>query len=68
MTWIVDVRGKVHTWSVAVSDDQAKAMQEDGFTVYEAVNTIPAWVVNLGLTSAWCRLQDLWNWPSRWGR
>ena len=65
MNWMVEVRGQRDAWHVIVSEDQAKAMQADGFTAYEAVNTIPAWIENAGLTWFWCRAQDMWNFPSR---
>lgn len=64
----VTVRGKMSEWSVRVPPEQAAAMREDGFEVHEIVNTIPEWVVNVGLQRIWCAAQDIWNWPSTWGR
>jgi hypothetical protein len=64
----VVVRGRASEWAVYVEQEQAEAMREDGFEVQEIVNTIPAWAVDLGLTRIWGAVQDLWDWPSRWGR
>lgn len=36
--------------------------RSEGFEIYEVCNTVPAWAVSFGLTRAWCRVQDLWQW------
>jgi hypothetical protein len=68
-TYTVIVRGKSHEWGFRVKCTEADAAdwRADGFDVYEEVNTIPFWVP-APLIPLWCRAQDLWNWPSTWGR
>lgn len=66
--WFVVMRGERHEWIMVIGEAQAKGMMEDGIPVFEIANTVPVWAANLGLTRLWCRLEDLWNWPSRWGR
>lgn len=64
----VMVRGKTSEWGVTVGQEQAEDMREDGFEVYEIVNTIPAWVADLGLARLWAAMEDLWRLPERIGR
>lgn len=40
--------------------------REDGLDVVEVCNTIPVWVVNLGLTKVWVVLQDVFNFNFPW--
>ncbi len=40
--------------------------RSEGFEVYEVENTIPEWVVTLGLERVWCRAQDAWQWLRLW--
>ena len=61
--YAVYVRGRERHWKIPVLLDE-KHIQEyldDGLVVDEIVNTIPVWVVDLGLTRAWCFLQDIFN-------
>lgn len=65
MHYTVTVRGRSKEWACVVSEEQAKAMEEDGFEVVLIENSIPAWVVDLGLAHIWIAAEDLWNWPAR---
>ena len=68
-TYLVTVRGKQHEWGFKAQGNEAdKAEWEaDGFEVWEVANTVPFWVP-APLMPLWCRLQDIWNLPSTWGR
>lgn len=59
----IDVRGKCHEWSVKCDMSQAQidAMRDDGIELFEVVNSIPMWVVELGLVRPWCFFQDVFN-------
>ncbi len=54
------IKGKEHTWSfdVYVDSRYVEEWREDGIDIEEIVNTIPVWIVDLGLTRAWCFFQD----------
>jgi hypothetical protein len=64
--WIVTVRGRQHEWGFPMrgTDNDAAEWRADGFDVSETVNVIPGWVP-APLVGWWCRVQDVWNWPSR---
>lgn len=66
----VQVRGKQHTWEFTVSakPEHAQDWEDDGLIVSEVVNTIPEWVVDLGLLKLWVAGQDflLFRWKSLW--
>jgi hypothetical protein len=59
----VDVRGKQLEWSVTwnASQEQIDAMRADGIDIWMPENSIPAWVVDIGLLRPWCFFQDIWN-------
>lgn len=38
----------------------------DGLEIDLIENTIPMWVVDAGLTRAWCFVQDVWNFKNPW--
>lgn len=38
----------------------------EGFEIEEVLNTIPVWVVDLGIARIWCRAQDAWKWLRLW--
>lgn len=63
----VEIRGKASHWGVnwQASEAQNEAMRADGIEVGVVENIIPGWVADMGLTRAFCALQDLWNlkWP-----
>lgn len=66
----VVVRGNWKTWSFDVSaePEHVEQWREDGLEVDEVLNTIPVWVAKMGLTRAWCFLQDLWHLRFSWSR
>ena len=56
----ITVRGKRNEWVFRFRGNK-KYLNEwraDWLVVDEAVNSIPTWVVDLGLTKPWCWLQD----------
>ena len=59
----VTIRGKKSTWNVNgfMPDEQIEAMREDGIELSEVINTIPVWVVEIGLLRPWCFLEDILN-------
>jgi hypothetical protein len=63
MRCIVDVRGRKSEWGIPtdISREVIEDMRADGLNIIVPENSIPLWVVELGLTRAWCFLQDLWN-------
>jgi hypothetical protein len=60
---IVMVDGKRESYVFRFKGDPAslEEWRADGLKVYVLERSIPAWVVDLGLTSLWCRLQDVWK-------
>lgn len=59
----VEIRGRRSMWGINwhATPEQIAAMRADGIEVYEIENTIPTSIAGMGLTRAWCFLQDLWN-------
>lgn len=70
MTATISVRGKNHEWAVDwhASQAQIDGMIEDGLDVGIIHNTIPAWVVDVGLTRPWCFVQDAFNFRNPFGK
>lgn len=64
MKYVIHVRGKRHEWGITIPERMVDDLRDDGFEVMEVVNTVPMWVVDLGLTRVWCWCQDVWNLPS----
>jgi hypothetical protein len=64
----ITVKGKTKTWCFNfLADTKYLAEWEaDGLEVYEVMNSIPDWAVDLGLTKPWVRVQDLWRWLRLW--
>ena len=66
---VVTVRGSRFKWSFQFYGDPRNIPEwdADGLEVYEVVNIIPAWVVNLGLIKPWWFFQNVFNfrWPWR---
>lgn len=66
----IEVRGTLNRWDFHFYGDPRYLAdwRADGLNVNVVVNTIPVWVVEIGLTRAWCILQDIvrgaW-WPGR---
>ena len=61
--YAVEVRGKTTEWSFSFWGDPefVKDWEEDGLTINEIVNTIPDWIVAIGLIGPWCFFQDIFN-------
>lgn len=59
----LEIRGYRHLWGIDVMADPKHVAdwQADGLNVTETLNTIPEWVVDLGLVRMWCLFQDLFN-------
>ena len=68
MKYMIDVRGRQHTWGVYLKESQVADMEADGFEVIRIENSIPLWAVELGLTRVWVFVQDVWDLPSRISR
>ena len=64
----VEVRGKSKTWCFNFYGD-TRHLDEwrlDGLEVHVVENSIPAWVVGIGMTKPWCFLQDIFNFKNPW--
>jgi len=59
----IEIKGKHKSWSFPFYGDSKylNEWREDGLKIDEIVNTIPEWVVDLGLTKVWCFFQDIFN-------
>lgn len=57
----ITVQGQRKTWSFCFDGDlrHLDEWRADGLEIDEVVNTIPAWVVGMGLTRPWCFVQDI---------
>lgn len=67
---VIHTRGRSKSWSFEFMGDP-KYIEEwnaDGLEVREVVNTIPAWIVDLGLVRPWCFLQDVFNFKNPWSK
>jgi hypothetical protein len=67
----IEVRGKRSSWCVnwQASRQQIEAMRADGIDVGIVANSIPEWVVDIGLARPWCFFQDIWNLKNPfWGK
>lgn len=64
----VTVRGKAHEWSFTFTGhpEHLQDWLDDGLEVYEVLNCVPAWAVNLGLLRPWVAMQDAWRWLRLW--
>lgn len=64
----VTVRGSLKTWSFNFYGDpkHLNEWRTDGLEIGEIENVIPVWVVTLGLTRAWCFVQDVFNFKNPW--
>lgn len=59
----IEVRGKRSSWEVCwdASQSQIDAMREDGIEVDLIENSMPMWIVDIGMARVWCFFQDIWN-------
>lgn len=64
----ITVKGNQKTWSFNFYADPKylKEWREDGLEIDEIVNTIPEFVVNIGLTKVWVFFQDILNFKNPW--
>lgn len=62
------IRGERREWSITVwaEPEWVEDWREDDLALYEVINTIPEWVVTMGLARVWCFFQDLFNFRNRW--
>jgi len=62
------VRGKQHEWCFTVYGDPSSIgeWQADGLGIVVVENAIPVWIADLGLTRAWCFVQDVFNFKNPW--
>lgn len=66
MKYQVIVKDRERSWCLYFDNpDQARDMQADGFDISVVVNSIPEWVVDIGLLRPWCFVQDVLGWPLR---
>lgn len=62
--FVIDIKGRKNTWSVhfEATNEQVKAMLDDGIEISYSLGTVPMWLVNLdipSLTKSFFFLQDL---------
>ncbi len=59
----LEVKGAEKDWSFTFYDDPKyiNEWREDGLEVNEICNTIPEWIVDIGLSKPWIFIQDLFN-------
>ena len=64
----ITVLGSRKTWSFNFYGDPKylKEWRDDGLEIGEVQNVIPVWIVNIGLTRAWCFFQDVFNFKNPW--
>ena len=64
----ITVRGHSHQWSFEFFGDPRylDEWRADGLDIVQVENIVPAWVVDLGLTRAWCFAQDVFNFRNPW--
>lgn len=59
----IDIKGKDYEWSFNFYEDPKylKEWWADGLEVSTIINTIPVWVVDLGLMKPWMFFQNIFN-------
>lgn len=64
----VTVRGRQHTWCFNFYGDPSyiEEWRADGLEIDVIENVIPRWIADMGLTRAWCFVQDVWNFKNPW--
>ena len=67
-TALLKMSGRTSTFSVRaeMSWEQIKAMNDDDIEIGILENTAPEWVVDFGLLSVWCFIQDIWSFKNPW--
>lgn len=64
----VEIRGGDRSWSVDVTVEQGRAMEEDGVPVYWIYGSVPVGVADAGLVGPWLAFYRGFTWPSRFFR
>ena len=59
----ITVQGKNHKYSFNFYGypEHLETWRKEGLEIDMIENTIPVWIVDLGLTKIWCRIQDVFN-------
>ena len=59
----ITVKGDKHLWGFNcwLDPQYLDEWLEDGLEITEIHNTIPMWVVEMGMMKPWCFMQDLFN-------
>lgn len=59
----ITVQGKNHKYSFNFygNMDDVKTWRDEGLEIDVIENTVPVWIVNMGLTKIWCKMQDVFN-------
>jgi len=59
----IEVKGKEFHWSFNFYGDpkHLEHWRDDGLEINEIVNTIPEWIVDIGLMRPWMFFQDLFS-------
>lgn len=68
-TFSIEVIGKSgRTFSFNFDGDPQylQEWRDEGFVVHELLNSIPLWAQQIGLTHAWCAVQDAWRFMRLW--
>lgn len=65
---MIEVRGKSKSWLFHFDGDTSHLdeWRSDGLEINVIENSIPAWIVQLGVARVWCFLQDLFNFKNPW--
>ena len=63
----IEIRGDTKDWSFNFYGDPKyiEDWREDGLEINEIINTVPEWVVHLGMVKPWVFFQDLFNFKVR---
>lgn len=59
---VVKGRTKTYAFNFVGDPKHIPEWQSQGLDIEEVLNTVPEWVVSIGLTKPWCRAQDIWRW------
>jgi hypothetical protein len=66
--YTITVNGAHKRWCFDFEADPqyVEEWRSDGLEIDELGNSIPLWVVRLGLLRPWVAAQDAWNWLRLW--
>ena len=63
--WLLDIKGKsgsTYSFEVEIDPQYIQEWKGEGINIVGRLeNTIPMWVVDIGLTRPWCFFQSLFN-------